>query len=315
MTDTEETSALIEWMRQYNENPRHLRKVKFYGVDMQFPLAPFQVVMAYLSEVDAGAATRARVQLQPLVAENEDDADSTSRAERSRVCKSAADLVASFNANRAAYVAAAGQDRWIVARQNAVVLSQACALWSGSTNSSSSRDKFMALNLEWILKTEGPDTRVLLWAHNSHVATASDGWFVPAGVHLRSILGSDYVAVGQFFNRGRFRAWNMQEREEANRSVVPIDVEPAPSGYVENGLAKIGVARLVLDLRKVPRRGPAWEWLSTPHPFRDISAAYLDEESVRTLLILTDSFDAIVFIDEVEATRPKSTGLRGPLSH
>ena len=196
--------------------------------------------------------------------------------------------------------------------QNAVVLSQACSLWIEPEGSK--RDRAMAENVKWILDTEGPDTRILLWAHNTHVSRVSDGSIEPMGSFLSAALGSNYVAIAQFFNRGSFRAWKMQQKDETRLSVMPIDIGPVPVGYMEAGLAAVGMSEWALDLRKAPGEGPVRQWLASPHPFRDLSAAFLDEEGSKSLLTLANSFDTIIFVEEVAATRANPTGLRGPES-
>jgi erythromycin esterase len=61
-SNTTEVLDLIEWMRQWNAEPRHAKKLKFYGVDMQFtPVAARNVIAAL------PAGDPARDALQPLL--------------------------------------------------------------------------------------------------------------------------------------------------------------------------------------------------------------------------------------------------------
>ena len=57
--DTEEVRSMIEWMRSYNADPTHVRKVKFYGFDMQSAPRAAKVTLAYLRRVDPPEAERA----------------------------------------------------------------------------------------------------------------------------------------------------------------------------------------------------------------------------------------------------------------
>ena len=43
---------MIQWMRRYNADPGHTRKVKFYGFDMQSAARAAKVTLAYLRSVD-----------------------------------------------------------------------------------------------------------------------------------------------------------------------------------------------------------------------------------------------------------------------
>src|SRR5262249_1143950 len=64
--DTEEVLEMIRWMRNYNLDPRHEKKVKFYGFDAQAPVRAARVALAYLSRVDAELPAGTKEALSPL---------------------------------------------------------------------------------------------------------------------------------------------------------------------------------------------------------------------------------------------------------
>lgn len=66
LLDTREMLELIEWMRRYNSEPAHTRKVKFYGFDMQSAARPAKVVVGYLKRVDPRRAIAADRELAML---------------------------------------------------------------------------------------------------------------------------------------------------------------------------------------------------------------------------------------------------------
>ena len=66
MWNTEEVLDMIKWMRQYNADPRHVKKVKFYGIDMQHTPSAVRVTLSYLRKVDAEHATTAERALAQL---------------------------------------------------------------------------------------------------------------------------------------------------------------------------------------------------------------------------------------------------------
>ena len=71
----------------------------------------------------------------------------------------------------------------------------------------------MAQNAEWILDRGGENNKVVLFAHNVHVAKESTGWFETMGSILTSSRGDQYVAIGQFFEKGHFRAWDLRAKD------------------------------------------------------------------------------------------------------
>lgn len=55
MWATEEMVDLVTWMKDYNADPSHPRKVRFFGFDMQDGAAAMSYLWAYLASVDAGS--------------------------------------------------------------------------------------------------------------------------------------------------------------------------------------------------------------------------------------------------------------------
>src|SRR6185437_13987331 len=71
--ETEETLALVTWMRSYNTDPSHTNKLHFEGFDVFTPHA-VPALTAYLRQVDPGAVAEAEKALAPFVGV---DADQT----------------------------------------------------------------------------------------------------------------------------------------------------------------------------------------------------------------------------------------------
>ena len=64
--NTEEVLDMIRWMREYNQDPAHREKLKFYGFDIQYARVAAQNVEAYLETVDPAESKAAREILAPL---------------------------------------------------------------------------------------------------------------------------------------------------------------------------------------------------------------------------------------------------------
>ncbi len=68
-----ELQELVRWMRRYNDDPTHDRKLHFYGIEGggggQFvsPLTPIEGVWRYLEKVDPDYAVTSRQTLFPLI--------------------------------------------------------------------------------------------------------------------------------------------------------------------------------------------------------------------------------------------------------
>jgi erythromycin esterase len=117
---------LIEWMRRWNAEPRHTKKLKFYGVDMQFtPVAARNVIAAL------PAGDPARDALQPLLFRRHPTGD-----ERANASKALERIIPMLHDE--------------IVRRNAILLQQAMRMLTKIAV----RDEAMAENLLWIRQQE-----------------------------------------------------------------------------------------------------------------------------------------------------------------
>jgi len=205
------------------------------------------------------------------------------------------EIVRHLEASREAYAkkGAAPRDvEWVI--QNARVVLQCMQMRANEVQ----RDRSMADNVKWILDAN-PGAKIVLWAHNGHVTTASAGGFEPMGASLRKVYGDQMVVFGFAFNQGSFQAI------EQGKGLRDFTVRPAPAGSFDATLAAAGIPLFALDLRDAPKSGPVAAWLSEPHKTRSIGAVYPEESAAQSLFALKafQSFDAILFVEKTTAAR------------
>jgi len=187
--------------------------------------------------------------------------------------------------------AAARDIEWVI--QNARVVLQCMQLRTNEV----ARDRSMADNIKWILD-QNPGAKVVLWAHNGHVATTAAG-YVPMGASLRKFFGQQMVVFGFAFNQGSFRA------VELGKGLHVFTVAPAPPGSLDATFAATGIPLFALDLRDAPKSGPVATWLSQSHNTRSIGAVYSEDSAAKFLLDVNapQSFDVMLFVDKTTAAR------------
>jgi erythromycin esterase len=104
----------------------------------------------------------------------------------------------------------------------------------------------MAQNIKWILD-QNPKAKIVLWAHNGHVAK-NFGWgYKTMGSSLREMFGEQMVVFGFAFNQGSFQAI------ERGKGLHDFTVAPAPAGSLDATLAATGIPLLAIDLRRFPK--------------------------------------------------------------
>ena len=206
------------------------------------------------------------------------------------------DVVRHLEAAREAYAkkgAAVRDIEWAI--QNARVVLQCMQLRANEVP----RDRSMAENVKWILDNN-PGAKIVLWAHNGHVSTASAGGYDPMGASLRKMYGSQMLVFGFGFNQGSFQA-----REQVGGLLRDFTVRPAPADSLDSTLAATGIPLFALDLRDAPKTGPVATWLSEPHKARSIGSMYSEDSDGQYLFELkaAQSFDAMLFVEKTTAAR------------
>ncbi|MBZ6474284.1 erythromycin esterase family protein [Streptomyces griseocarneus] len=308
--NTREYLDLIKWMRQYNIH--HEKKVHFVGDDIGHA-GPrvFDEVTRYVAEHHPGlrarfaelyrgqrpadgtsVGDRMKALLQRPLAERKDMADRSRRA------------LELLSAQRPA----AGRAQFDLAVQHARNIAQVAGQYAYDLNDTADvtramlyRDEQMAANVAWWREHTGG--KVLLSAHNAHVAYVSDDERYPKvqGAFLRDRLGKDYVNVRLTFDAGSFNATT--DPEETKIEVCTVG--SAGPGSNEHTLDRVPYRDYVLDMRTAPAAARAW--LNVARPTRNIGTAY-PEPLYRTAL--APSYDVLIHLHRVTAARllPGATG-------
>jgi erythromycin esterase len=303
--NTEEMLEMIGWMRRYNENPAHTRKVKFYGIDMQYTELPYAKTKAYLDKVDpAGAAWL--TQHLSVFASNKFLDEKLSAEQKQIWLKDTFELLSRFDAHRADYIKASSIAEFALMRQYVRICSQSMEMESAENMviSNSVRDQKMAENMLWIMEQEGPQAKAVFWDHNMQIelGLSWDGVF-PIGTYLKKSLGNSMVVFGFVFNQGGFRSSEMPPQ---SRGVVSFKVKPDPKETLGLALASTGFPVLALDLRQLPSAGPVKSWFSGFQGVWEAGTMFsLDWAKGRCGSIKAlQRFDALLFVEKTTASRP-----------
>ena len=294
--NTEEVLEMIEWMRRYNADPLHRRKVKFYGFDMQQPVRAAKVTLAYLSVVDPNTATEAAEWVQIFanpVANG--DFDRFTPEKKEAALAAVRMVLKRFDERKQVYIKKSSTAAWTFARQHTQLLAQNIELRNGDPTGST-RDRSMAENIRWILQREGQDTRMVVWAHNDHVATDLNSM----GTFLRNMFGKQMRVFGFAFNRGSFQAM------EPGVGLHSFTVPAAPADSFDAIVAKANVPLVMIDFHALPAGSALSTWLREPRVTRDIGAVYRESDANSYLVkrSILDRYDALFFANETTAARP-----------
>jgi erythromycin esterase-like protein len=308
----------IGWLREHNDQVAHeAGKAGFYGLDLYSLHASMGAVLEYLRVVDPEAAARARERYacfdhfggDPQVYGQATTLGLSPSCER-EVLGQLVELRASAAeyARRDGRVAA---DARFFAEQNAQVVANAESyyreMFRSRVGSWNIRDTHMAETLDALrgfLETQGTGTRVVVWAHNSHLGDARATEMGRHGEHnvgqlVRQQHGTDAVLVGFTTFDGTVTAARDWDAPAERRTV-----RPALAASYEALLHEVVGGNAFLDLRTP---GGARELLSDPRLERAIGVIYRPESERASHYFqarLPRQFDAVMHYDHSRAVEP-----------
>jgi len=171
-------SAFIDWLRNHNEQREESQRAGFYGLDVYNMSGSIAAVLAYLDRVDPQAASIARQRYGCLTPWQKEPSiyGRALLTEGYRKCEQA--VIAQCQEllrNRLEYTKS-DPDSFVDAAQNARLIASAeryyRIMYYGGAESWNLRDTHMFETLQHILDARGPNSKAVVWAHNSHIGDA-----------------------------------------------------------------------------------------------------------------------------------------------
>ena len=317
-----QNAALVTWIREYNADPKHIRKINFYGFDV--PGSPgnpqasrglhtgLEEALLYLDRVDTTAARGLHARVDrwlPRIKLDPASKDSSqywglTQAERDELSGAIGDLVALYERREAAYAAASSAKQYAWAYRSALGARVADAWlrripvgWQPSqgmtffAEATDIRDRFQADNVSWIVNQEGPAGKVLVFASRYHISSApitttlsSQGGNAVMGTYLRPRLGARFVNMGNLIGGGTWGCTGFS-----------ADLSEAPPESIDRIAQGLGQKLWLLDLRAAP---PAVRsWLDREHSMGEGQGIFR--------LNLAKAFDLLFYLDRVTPACPK----------
>lgn len=321
-----ETDALLEWMRAHNAKVKAPeKKVSFSGLDLYSLFTSAYEVVRYLDRVDPTAARAARERYGQLTPWQDDPAAYGRAALVGKMKSCEEDVVAMLRemlAKRMEYISNDG-DEFFEAAQNARVVAGAeryyRVMYYGGAESWNLRDQHMFDTLKMILAHRGPDAKIIVWAHNSHIGDASATEMSARGEHnigqlCRAAFSDDMYNVGFGTDHGTVAA-----AHDWDGAMERMSVRPARSDSYERLCHDAGVPAFLLHLRD-PTRTELHDELFPPRLERAIGVIYRPDTELQShyfQAVLPAQFDEYVWFDETHAVDPLpfATEAVRPLEH
>jgi protein-L-isoaspartate(D-aspartate) O-methyltransferase len=313
MWRNQEALSLIEWMRAYNQEQKDRdRKVSFHGLDLYSLYTSLSEVLRYLDAKDPPTAALARQRYGRLTAWESDPAvyGRAVLTGRYQSCEAeCVNMLTALLAKRFELMRKDG-DEFFDAVQNARVVKDAEAyyriMYYGGAASWNLRDQHMFDTLNQLIAHRGPDAKIVVWEHNSHIGNADATEMRARREHnvgslTRRAFRDHAYLVGFGTDHGIVAA-----ASEWNGPLEYKRIRPAHERSYERLCHDSGVPAFLLHLR-APHRENLRDELMSPRLERAIGVLYLPETELQSHYfeaILPEQFDEYIWFDETRAVEP-----------
>ena len=231
----------VDWLHGYNGEREGSQRVAFHGLDLYSLYDSIRFVLEYLDRVDPESARVARERYGCLTPWQSDPATYGHAALTGRYPKCEDDVVRTLKdllAKRAAYAARDGE-QFLDAVQNARLVANAeryyRIMYYGSRASWNLRDEHMFDTLKTLLSFHGPQSKGIVWAHNSHIGNAAATEMSARGEHnigqlCREAFGNACYAIGFGTDHGTVAAatdWDGADGSQTRAAVASQQLRAA----------------------------------------------------------------------------------------
>jgi protein-L-isoaspartate(D-aspartate) O-methyltransferase len=307
-----DVAVFTDWLRDRNDGVHDPdRRAGFYGLDIYNMSDSIAAVLDYLDKVDPGAAVVARERygcLTPWQKEPSTYGRAVLTAGYAKCEQAVIDQCRELLESRLEYAVQDGES-FLDAAQNARLVASAeryyRIMYYGGAESWNLRDTHMFETLEHLLEARGPDSKAVVWAHNSHIGDAryTDMGAVRDELNIgqlcRERFGEEAALIGFGTHTGMVAA-----ATDWGGGIEVKRVRPSHRDSYERLCHDSGVPRFLLDLGRdeaLRRR------LLQPRLERFIGVIYRPETELMSHYAdasLPQQFDAFVWFDETKAVTP-----------
>lgn len=306
MWANEEIISLMDWLKDYNaKHPNQTdKKIGFYGLDVYSLWESMEEIIKYLEKTDSPelhTAKQAFACFEPFGRNEQQYAVSASFF--SEDCEAEV-IQLLLDLQKKRFTQTDDPEEALSTKINALVAVNAERYYRAMVRSGSEswnvRDEHMVEALNRLVDFHGPDTKVIIWEHNTHIGDAratdmaADG-MVNVGQLLREQAGTDVYAIGFGTHRGTVIAG-----KEWGAPMEAMQVPPAIPGSWEDLMHRAGSFDKILFL------GAENPYFQEVVGHRAIGVVYYPQYERGNYVPsnMAQRYDAFLYVDQTRALRP-----------
>jgi erythromycin esterase len=302
-----EISALTEWLRHYNDQKNQSEKVGFYGLDVYSLWESMSAMVKYLEKADPPTAELAKKAVKCFEPyEEEGQAYAWANKKMSENCeKEVIKLLQQIRKNAHSYNT--DPEAPLNSEQNAFVTVNAeryyRAMISFGPDSWNLRDTHMVDTLNNITKFHGPDTKVIIWEHNTHIGDArATSMYKDGMINVGQLVRDQHAADGVVLVGFGCYEGSVVAGQGWGAPMEIMRVPPAKTNSVEELLHRESPENKLLIFEDEETKNH----LSPEMGHRAIGVVYHSERDAGNYVptILPSRYDAFIYLEKTKALHP-----------
>jgi erythromycin esterase len=308
---TEEVREMIKWMRDYNRtDPVH--KIQFVGFDLQVNDATAFAISNYYQRVDPSKKDTIDGLLRKILLEEKKGGIFSGDTTIRELISPVESLLKNFIENQGAFILKSSEQEFNEIRWCHKILHQYLISYSynnfNATVKKEGRDFYMAQNILAWLNYFPKGTKMMVWAHNWHIAKEYlDGVSVPSmGSYLKKELKDEYYAIGFDFYYGKFQSNDPDLKNSPGWEEQ--EVGNAPTGNLSSYFVQAGLGNSFLDLTLTQKNMNIENWLTKKEiGTYSMGSQFSKKWPASNYIVpmkLSDAFDGVIFIKQSNRAVP-----------
>jgi erythromycin esterase len=299
---------MLSWMRDYNAGRDISEKIHFIGIDNQLDMFNPSRLSYHIKSYSNDLFQFVKPELNELASPVKPEYRDMKEEYFSDINK----LIDSIEKKTTNYLANDGSkikliDQEIILHLIYSIRESHDFLYKAYNGGPNKRDKSLSDNVLWACSLFGDKETIAVWAHNSHISSNPDYYGKgdgTMGYYLRHELNDRYLRIATSFNSGRVIA---VEDDSYNGGDTPphiiyMDTIPV-RGSINELFGKSKYDNFILDLRKIDRESPLYNYLDTIRPFLGIgdwfSGKFIHNYSMDRVQNIVNDYDIIIHIDSI----------------
>lgn len=262
---TEEVKNMIQWMRDYNQN-NPASKIQFVGYDLQANDAVAFSIFNYYGKVDPFKKVLIDSFLKKVHNAEMKGGIFSGDTTIKTLINPIENLITNFIEREGEYVLKSSKQEYDEILWSHKILHQFIISYSYNNFTEpikkEDRDFYMAQNILTWLTYFPKGTKMVVWAHNGHIAKDFlDAVSVPSmGGYLKEVLKDEYYAIGFDFYKGRFQSNDVDLKDSPGWEEQ--EVGEAPTGNLSSYFVQAGLDNSFLDLSVTNQNQNIKHWLN-----------------------------------------------------